>query len=151
MNCDFIATIFFIVFATTMAVQSTQYGLGRLGDPGPGFLPFFSSVCIGLLSFGELLSGIRKVKRQNKLEFKLGPSWQKAIYLMGVSFLYTSTLLNRLGYVVSTTLWLISILWIGDIRSWKTILLITGLVIIISYFLFEKMANLPLPKGVFGF
>ena len=92
-----------------------------------------------------------KVNKEKKIEFNSGPFWRKAFLLMVACFFYTSLLWDRLGYVISTGLWLVSILWIGEIRSWKKIGVMTIPLTIISYFLFEKVAKLPLPKGVFGF
>ena len=151
MNYDLLGSVIFIIFAVLMAFQSIQLDIGRSGDPAPGFLPLCSSLCIGLLSLGQLVSQIRKVNKEKKIEFNLGPFWRKAFLLVVACFFYTSLLWDRLGYVISTGLWLVSILWIGEIRSWKKIGMIAIPLTIISYFLFERVAKLPLPKGVFGF
>ena len=151
MNHNLLPNVFFIIFAVLMGFQSTKYGLGKVGDPGPGFLPLFSSICIGLLSLGQLVSQFHKGEKDKSQRFKLGPLWQRAFYLMGLSFLFVIILWERLGFIISTTLWFISILWVGGIRSWKKILLIVISVITLSYLVFEKIAQLPLPKGLLGF
>ena len=151
MNYDLLATAIFIIFGAVMAFQSIHFGLGRVGDPGPGFLPFVSSVCIGFLSLGHLISQIRKRGKEKKLEFHFGPSWKKAFFLMAISFLYVGVLWDRLGYLLSTTLWLASIFRIGGFKSWKKNLVMTVVIVLTSYLLFEKIGQCYLPKGILRF
>jgi putative tricarboxylic transport membrane protein len=151
MNYDILATIIFIIFATVMAFQSIKLGLGTFHDPGPGFLPIFSTLIIGILALIHLVCQVRRGTTNKKLEFKLGPHWQKAFYLMVLSFIYVLILWDRLGYIIGTTLWLVVIFRIGGIHSWKKNLIATITTVMISYLLLEKVANCFLPKGIFGF
>lgn len=151
MNWDILASIIFAIFSILMALQSTGYGLGKFGDPGAGFFPFFSSICIGILSLANLASQLRRSGTQKNLELRMGPFWQKAFYSIGFSLLYVSILWDRLGYIISTTLWLVIIFRVGGIKSWKKNLTITIVIAITSYLLFEKLGDCNLPKGLFAF
>lgn len=151
MNCDILASLIFVIFSILVAFQSTWYGLGRFGDPGAGFFPLFSSICIGILSLGNLVLQLRRSGTQKRVEFRMGPFWQKAFYLIGFSFLYVSILWDRLGYIIGTTLWLVIIFRVGGVKSWKKSLAITIAIVITSYLLFEKLGDCNLPRGLFAF
>lgn len=151
MNYDVLAAIIFIIFAALMTFESIKLGLGTINDPGPGFLPFFSILMLGILSLIHLFSQVRKSKTHRGLEFKLGPYWVKALSSIAFSFFYVLFLWNKLGYIVGSTLWLVAMFRIGGVQSWKKSLLITIITIITSYFLLQKLAKTSLPKGIFGF
>lgn len=151
MGYDILAAIIFIIFAIVMTFQSIGLGLGTFNEPGPGFLPILSTLSIGTLSLIYLVSLILKDKTKKKFEFRLGPHFKKAFYLIVLSFIYVSILWDRLGYIISTTLWLVFILKIGGVQSWKKSLIIAIVIVIPSYLLLEKVGRCILPKGVFGF
>ena len=151
MNYDVLGAIVFIIFAIVMIFQSIALEFGAFNEPGPGFLPIFSALTIGILSLIYLISLVLKGRAKKKLEFKLGPHWQKALFLIVFSFIYVSILWNRLGYIISTIVWLVLIFKIGGIQSWKRNLIITIVIVMTSYLLFEKVGNCFLPKGIFSF
>ncbi len=151
MNHDILAAIVLIIFAAAMTFQSIQLGLGTLNDPGPGFLPIFSTLCIAVLSATYLVSQIVNRKSKKNLFFKLGPSWPKSLYLILLSFIYVAFLWDRLGYILGTTLWLVAIFKIGGIQSWKKIFITSVITVTVSYLLLEKVAKCVLPKGLLSF
>ncbi len=151
MNHEIFSAIIFIIFAAVMTFESIKLGLGTIHDPGPGFLPIFSTLVIGMLSSIHLVSQVRKNKTHKKLEFKLGTHWAKAFYSIALSFLYVLFLWDKLGYIIGSTLWLVIIFRIGGVRSWKKNLIFTGITVMTSYLMLEKVAMCSLPKGIFGF
>lgn len=151
MSHDIIATIIFVIFSIVMTFQSIRLGVGISHQPGPGFLPIFSTICMGILSIMILISQVLKYGTKKELGLKLGPYWQRGFYIMAISFFYVSILWNRLGYIISTTLWLVFVFKIGGIRSWKKSLIIAIAAVIISYLLFGKLGKCFLPRGIFGF
>lgn len=151
MSYDIFVTIIFFFFAVVMALQSIRLGLGEVNDPGSGFLPTFSSLSIAILSLLYLGSQIFKDKKKKKLLFELGPHWKRALYLTVLSFLYVLVLWDKLGYIISTTLWLVFVFWLAGVKPWTKTLMIAIAVVIASYFLFGKVAKCFLPRGILGF
>jgi hypothetical protein len=143
---NFFSALFFIIFAILIGIQSIKIGLGTINEPGPGFLPMFSAAAIGVLACILLT-----MKISEKSEWKLGQHWKRAFWIMVVSFIYGAILWTKLGYIVGTFIWLIAVLRIAGIQSLKKNLLITGVVVVFSYILFEKIGKVILPKGIFGF
>jgi putative tricarboxylic transport membrane protein len=151
MNYNLLVSFFFIMFAIAMTLQSIDLGLGTPTEQGPGFFPLLSALSIGILSLVYLVSQLLKGKTAKKLQIKLGPHWQKAFCILALSFIYVSILWNRLGYIISTMLWLFFVLKLGGFRSWKNTLIITAAIVITSYLLFQKVGKSFLPEGLFGF
>lgn len=151
MNYDILGSIIFIIFATVIIFLSIGLGLGTINEPGPGFLPILSTLVLGILSLIYLISQVLKGRTRKKLKFKLGSHWQKGFYLMVSSFIYVAILWDRLGYIISTALWLVFILKIGGVQSWKKNLIVTIVIVITSYLLLAKVGRCFLPRGIFGF
>jgi len=151
MVIDLITTIIFVSFAFVMTVQSVKLGLGTWEEPGPGFFPAFTTIVIGTLSLVHLISQVRRSRTKEKTEFDLGPQWVKVFGLMVITFLYIQFLWDKLGYLISTTIWLVFVFKLGNIQSWKKCLIISVGIVIISYILFVKVGQCFLPKGILGF
>ena len=151
MVIDLITTIIFMIFAFVMTVQSVRLGLGNWEEPGPGFFPAFTTIVIGTLSLVHLISQVRRSRTKEKTEFNLEPQWVKVFGLMLITFLYILFLWDKLGYLIGTTIWLVFVFKLGNIRSWKKCLIFSIGFVIISYFLFEKVGKCFLPKGILGF
>jgi hypothetical protein len=60
---DRLSGMFWLVISLAIAVESYRLGVGQLHAPQPGFLPFFASLLLGVLSLSLLFSARRKRKR----------------------------------------------------------------------------------------
>jgi len=59
--------------------------------------------------------------------------------------------LNFIGYLLTSFLIIISLLIILGMKKWYLIIIISSLTAIGSYFLFIKLLNITLPRGLIGF
>ena len=54
-----IANIFWLVLAAAACIESWRYNVGSLHNPGPGFLPFYTSILLGCLALISLLQTLK--------------------------------------------------------------------------------------------
>lgn len=152
MGHDIIGSIFFIVFAMVMSFEAFRLGLGTFHRPGPGFIPLLTALSIAVLSSIYLISQrIRKDKRKKAMNIVPGPYWLRSFYIAAFSLIYMIFLWNKLGFIISTTLWLGFCFWLGGVKSWKKSLIVAMGIAILSYFLLEKVTHSFLPKGILKF
>lgn len=126
----------------------TTLKVGSINKPGPGFFTFVCGAGIFVLSAIWLFSILKKQDAK-------GPLWGKGQWLgpllaIGLAFLY-AVLMQFLGYIFSTMLFII--LWQLLIAkgSRTTIIIFAVVGTAVMYFLFSFLLSVPLPRGVFGF
>jgi putative tricarboxylic transport membrane protein len=132
-------------------IEATQDNIGTIGRPGPGFLPFWSGVVLGVFS---IILIVKKSLTRGDGE-KLRASWAGkkwgSVILALISLLIYVALLDKVGFII-TTFGLMYILFgiIGKRRPW-----IQGmgalLAALVSYFVFTAWLDVQLPKGLFCF
>ena len=151
MKGEVITGLIWIGLSALVAFESIKLELGQWSEPGPGFLPFLSSIFLGL--FALIFLG-RKVSKRVKKDplpskpFRLGPQWVKVAYLTGASFIYIFFLWDSIGYLIGTTVFLIFILKIVGLQPWKKSLLLSVVAVVVSYLIFQTWLQCLLPKGV---
>lgn len=149
---NLIACLVWIGLAGFAAILSVvRYKLGRMVDPGPGFLPFLSSLILGILAVIYWISQVwgKREKPGQEEGFRLGLQWKKVAYLMGGSLVYMVVLWNNLGYLISTAILLFFLLKTLAEQSIIKSLIISVVTTIISYLIFERWLQVSLPKGIF--
>ena len=133
---------------------SNKYGLGRFHTPGPGLIPFLLGLLLFLISFYLLMLSF--IKRGGGDNVARGMKEdQNQISKRKVSFVLASLvayalLLERLGYVITTLLTMLFLFWSIGVKRWRSILLATGLTVLVTYFLFTYL-GVRFPAGVLGF
>jgi len=119
--------------------------------PGPGFLPFWAGVILGLsaifLVAGTLVQPKKKMKEDNPLT---GRGMAVIISVLGASVM--AVLLTRiLGLVLSMGLLAAMLVRILGSRSWLTVGGMALAIPVVFYLLFIKWLGVPFPKGFLGF
>jgi putative tricarboxylic transport membrane protein len=144
-----------------MAYSYYSLKLGMMITPGAGFLPFF--IGIGLVILGVLWF-VQKSMRKGEVCVPLmedtcatveGPS--KAVdliagisrkMLLGLAVLIVyAALFERIGYFLSTLIFMFAWQMLVEKERWQKSLLITAIATITMYTLFHYLLNVPLPNG----
>jgi len=144
---DLVSSVFWMGFGAVFAIGGLQQGLFRQGIPGPGNLPFI----VGLICFGLSLVVFIQAFRQGPLSFNNffphESSIQKLMLAL-VSIFGYGFLLRRLGFVLTTFIFLLfSLCFIGR-EKLVTAFVFSAVVAILSYLLFISL-QVELPKGIF--
>jgi putative tricarboxylic transport membrane protein len=144
-----IVNIFWLVLSTAVCVESWSLKVGGLHNPGPGFLPFYTAILLGLLALISLLQTLKE-SEGSASEIWGGIQFGKLAILLGTLFLYVF-LLDRLGFLLGTFLLLLVLFRIVEPYGWKTILLSSLLTIGGMYLFFVILLESRLPRGFLGF
>jgi len=128
-------------------ILSTQLPLGKLNEPGPGVLPLSLSILLSLSGILWLILGKGGGREKARIDLlglirkSLNPL---QIVMLTAAFIF---LLNLLGYLVASTLYLFLLfLWVSRYKLWTA----AGLAIVIgggSWYFFGEVLAVQLPKG----
>jgi putative tricarboxylic transport membrane protein len=148
---DQLSGFFWLALAVFVCLISVPIGIGSFRAPGPGFLPFWAGVALGILSIAVVTTGTLKKNEAGGIsQLWKGLAWRKATAVMLCLFLYT-VLMDRIGYLLATS-GLLSFLFCLTKREriWMKIggALVTA---VLSYLVFGVWLEVQLPKGIFGF
>jgi putative tricarboxylic transport membrane protein len=147
------SSLFLLLIALAVLLGSVKLGLGTIGSPGPGFLPFLAAVVLAFSSGIHFLSKIfSNVQRPNGTVASLwvGAKWRKVIYVVLALVIY-SIFIEEVGFIVCTFLVMMVLLLVMEVKHWYTVLIGGALVALISYVVFEKLLAVGFPIGIFGF
>lgn len=143
--------LFWLGISIFVCIQSLRSDVGSLHAPGPGFLPFWSAVVLGLFAIILIVvSNVRKHLKAKITDLWKAMEWQKVLWVVCSLFLYT-LLLAKLGYLIATFgLMLFSTAAIERRRIWWHVL-IALVIVLASYLIFDVFLDTKLPKGFLGF
>lgn len=146
-----ISAIFWLWISIFVCKESLKSDIGSLHAPGPGFIPFWSAVVLGV--FTILLVIVSTLKGQLKAKITdlwKGMQWQRVGWILCALLLYL-LLLPRLGFLITTFgLMVLAMATIKRGRLW--LLGINALIIVLaSYLVFNVFLDVKLPKGPLGF
>jgi putative tricarboxylic transport membrane protein len=148
------SSLFLLLLALVILYESARLGLGSVGSPGPGFLPFWGATVLFVTSVIQFLlkvfSKIKEPKEEREESFLLGRGWRKVLYIILALVIYT-IFLEKIGFILCVFFLMVFLLTVIEARRWYIILLESVLITLISYVIFEKGLTVNLPKGVLGF
>ena len=141
--------IFFFCLSVWVCFESIRFDLGRLSAPGPGLLPFCSGFLLG--SFSLYLTVEALLKRSlTRGKDKFGQTRWKQWFLTVASIVGYALLLELLGFVLCTLLFMVILLALVEPQRWTVVLLVSSITTAIAYFIFQFTLKSQLPRGVLG-
>jgi hypothetical protein len=133
------------LLALAVLVESRRLPLGSLANPGPGYLP----VVLALLL---LLTAAALVVRGGPAPAVHALSWQEARRAAAVvgAVAFAALALERLGYRPTMALVLLFLVGVVERRGALTAVAFALGLALGSFFLFDTVLRVPLPRGPFG-
>ena len=150
-KADRISGVFWLCFSILMIIQSYRLGLGKINHPGPGFLFFWVNIILSIMSlvvFFKAWTGKKKERAQPAL-FE-GQRISKIIFVLLALFVYV-LLMETVGFLPLTFLLFVFLLGIIERKKWFFTVIVSVLVTVISYLIFQIWLQCMLPYGVFAF
>jgi putative tricarboxylic transport membrane protein len=129
-------------------IDSYRLGLQTIENPGAGLFPFLQGVLLCLVGLQILISSLKSssdidtVKKERGIEPKANLKRVGAATACLVGY---ALLLEKLGYAITTFLFLFGLLWIGYHRRWLFVFEVSIVVTILSYLLFDVFLKVPFP------
>ena len=150
-KADRISGFFWLVFALITIFKSYRLGLGKVVEPGPGFLFFWAGIVLAIMSLLIIISTFDKKTARALDKPVLGEiSFRKIILVLAAVFLY-ALLLETLGFILVTVLLFIFILGVVEKKGWFFTVLSSFIVTSAAYLVFKTWLQTQLPAGVLGF
>ena len=150
-KADRISGLFWLIFSVFGSYHAYKLGMGKLHQPGPGFLFFWTGIVIGLLSLTVMLRSFGKRSPDEAKESIFGKGNVTKILLVLVSLFLYGLLMERLGFLIVTLLLFLYLLGVIEKKRWSFTVLVSLIVTIISYLVFEVGLQSQLPKGLLEF
>ena len=143
---DVIAAAVWLAVALGIAYAGHDLGLGRLNEPGSGFMIFGVGVAMVALSAAALLAALRQPAGDGLASLWSGLRWYYIPYVIVLLIAY-AWLLPVLGFVAVTIVLLVILFRTVDPRGWPAS--IAGAVIIAAaaYLVFGRWLGTQLPLG----
>ncbi|HEV3010640.1 MAG TPA: tripartite tricarboxylate transporter TctB family protein [Burkholderiales bacterium] len=143
------------VTAALLLALSVAFSAGALkyyswwgsGGPGSAFLPFWLGIVMALLA---LMLLVRSLKEKNPGEAWLprGEGLRNMVVVLGATVLFVA-LLNVLGMVLGTALYLAGLIWyLGRHRWWVTVAIAVAAAGF-NWLVFVHWLRVPFPEGMF--
>lgn len=150
---DFLLGLIWFVFSLIIIVESYRLDVGTLHSPQAGFLPFLASITLAILSLTLfILRILKKVEVQRKEETpSLNIKNLPKVLYVGLSIFIYAILLNYLGFIIDTILFIGFLLVIIEPQKWYTVVIVAFTTSLISYLLFNVLLRVQLPIGPLGF
>jgi putative tricarboxylic transport membrane protein len=140
------ASILFVL-SVLIAYESLQLKYYTSLGPGPGFFPFYLSLCLAALSVVMFYQATFKKSDpcpEDFFESRLG--YLRALGIC-VAWIWAAAMLERLGYRLTMLVFFpFLLLALGRVR-WYMIVLITLLGSIVTFYVFTIQLSAPLPVG----
>lgn len=144
---DIISGLIGILFGVYILVTAARFPQDVVMGIGPAFFPmmlalaliFFSCLLICFAFLGKSKGTVEK------FNFK-DPGKQRAIIALIVTIIY-SLLLNVLGFIVTTILYLFGLMFLLEKRDYLSMSLISVGLTLGVFIIFEKLLHIALPVG----
>lgn len=138
--------IFWSLLSFFVMIFSRRLDWGSLQNPGPGFVPFLLGIVLLAASLYPIMTFFLKKKEAgvSTNEARNPINYRKTGFVL-VFLLGYSLLIERLGFVVSTSIFLVLLFRIMGNR-WIAVLIGSAVTTIVTYFLFTSLGVI-FPKG----
>lgn len=134
------------LLALAVMFESRRLPLGTLTNPGPAYLPV---VLAALL----LLSGLALVVLGGRAPRPAALGWEEGRHAAAIvaAVAVAALLLERLGYRLTMAVMLLFLVGVVERRGWVVTALFAAALALGSFFLFDTVLRVPLPRGPLGF
>ena len=139
------------VVGVLMLLESMKFAYFLEGVPGPGFLPRW--IAVGLVCTGLVLTvkGLRPgMVLQEAIQWPDAGGWKRIALMLG-ALAVALILLEKLGFMVVTTVFMAVLIFGLGVRSWVMLVSVPLVAAIGLYVVFAVWLRVPLPKGIFFF
>ena len=149
---DLLPSLLLILFGALFCRSSLLIGIGSIGAPGPGLIPFGTGALLILFSLGTIVEMIvtRRTEAGSSTPLFTGKRWGVVLAVLASLFAY-ALVLNFLGFLAATFLVLTLLFKIPAQQSWKGALGAAALTTASTYALFAYALQCSLPSGILEF
>jgi putative tricarboxylic transport membrane protein len=148
---NLLSGIFFFIFGLLLAFESLELSIWTEFGPSEGFFPLTIAVVTIGLSLAIIIKSFTSPVLQEREESLERPDKKAVSKFRVISYallmLLYALLMEAVGFLITSSLFVIFILRYVEGRSWKKAILIGLTSTILGYLIFVYSLKVPLPKG----
>ena len=145
LTVDRAAGAVFAALSVLVLWESRAIPFGTLAEPGPGALPVLLALTLLACSVTVFVGG-RAGERLANIRWN---EWRHAVAILGTCA-FMALALERFGYRVTIFVALLALVSLVEKKGWIAGTLFAGSFSLGTYFLFNTLLRVPLPKGPWG-
>lgn len=151
-KAETVAGAVIVVLGALLLQQSLRLPYIADGVPGPGFLPLWISSGIMGSGFVLAVKGVRAhlAPTGEAVTWPEPSGWRRVGLVLG-ALAVSLLLLTWLGFVLTTALFMITVIFGLGVRSWRSLVSVPLISAVVLYLIFAVMLRVPLPKGLLAF
>lgn len=145
MTVDRVAGMALVLIGLVTMWESRVFPLGSLHRPGAAYMPVFLAAL--LILFGAAVFAMdARVRRVAEVGW---PEWRHALAIFGACA-FAAWGLERLGYRLTMAAVMAFLVLVVERKGWALGLTLTVAMAWGSFFVFDTLLRVPLPRGPFG-
>jgi putative tricarboxylic transport membrane protein len=146
-SADRVTAVLLLVFSVAFAAGALkQYSWWGPGGPGSAFVPFWLGLIMAFLALGFLSRSLTR-KAPGEAWLPRGEGLRDMLVVLGVTIAFVA-LLNVLGMVIGTAVYLAVLIWYLGRHPWWTTLVIALAAAGFNWLVFVHWLRVPMPEGI---
>ena len=141
------SSVTLLMLAVAALIEASRLPFGALSAPEAGFFPLILAVLLAIFSV-VLLAQAMSESREGPGPFLTGLGIWKRMGLATGALIAFAFLFERLGYVISTFLFMAFLLRAVERQKWWLVVGIATATSLVSYLIFGLLLKTPLPAGI---
>ena len=141
------ASLILAGLAGLISFEATRLPFGSIRVPQTGFFPSILAVLLLLFSIALLIQSRRQAGGESYEQSIKSEGWIRISITLAV-MLGFALILEKLGFLLSTFTVMLLLLRVIEPQKWSRVIALALATSLISYFLFGRLLNIPLPAGV---
>ncbi|MBI5969056.1 MAG: tripartite tricarboxylate transporter TctB family protein [Deltaproteobacteria bacterium] len=136
-----------LLLSALYLVGALGYPMGTLDRPGPGLYPLFTGILLVIASIGSLVTNLLN-QLEKKINFPRGKDLGRVLTVIGGTIAYV-LLLPYAGHLLASMAIVFIVLQTMGLPSWPLKIGFTIAIALGSFYLFDTLLSVPLPRGIF--
>jgi len=145
LTIDRLAGAVLVAFSVLVLWECRKIPFGSMADPGPGAVPVLLALVLLVCSIVLIVAG----STGDRVSAIRWPERRHGVAILGACA-FLALALERLGYRLTIFIALLALVGLVEKKGWTVGVVFAGIFSLGTYYLFDTLLKVPLPKGIFG-
>jgi putative tricarboxylic transport membrane protein len=141
------ASLILVGLAGLILFEASRLGFGSIRVPQTGFFPSVLATLLLFFSIALLVQTRRQARSESRAQSIKSKAWIR-LSITVAAMLGFALVLEKLGFLLSTFIVMLLLLRVIEPQKWSRVIAVALVTALVSYFLFARLLNIPLPAGV---